>query len=116
MPNIYHPDKFVVIELNSEQHGKIRKVLGSWYGGYAGADNWRVSSGITETFIRDGVIEFRNESGSVYYCHWSTEGMSMHTQSVYNNWLKKASESNGFYSIRLVPMEEYFPEETFDCY
>ena len=39
----YTPDRWVIVEINSPEHGKIRKVLGSWYGGYLGSDSWRMN-------------------------------------------------------------------------
>ena len=89
----YTPDRWVITEMNSE-HGKIRKVLGSWYGGYAGTDHWRFSSGITQIVEHDKYYEVHNESGSIYTCIKGAEGMSRYTAGVLMNMQKKALKEN----------------------
>ena len=91
MSNGYTPDRWVIIEMNSE-HGNIRKILGSWYGGYAGSDSWRMSSGITEVIEHDNHYEIHNHSGSVYTCYKNNIGMSSYTSSVFNDYLEKMKE------------------------
>jgi len=68
----YTPDRWVVLEFDSVEYGKYRKVLASWYGGFAGSDNWKLSSSIDNIVIaEDEFYSFYNSSGSVYYCHKS---------------------------------------------
>lgn len=76
-----------------------RKVLGSWYGGYAGSDSWRLSSGITTVETVDDHYLFHNESGSVYECHTSNQGMSVYTTGIYESWLSELPEN---VSIRII--------------
>ena len=91
--NQYTPDRWVIVEMNSE-HGKIRKVLGSWYGGYAGSDEWRFSSGVTkiEEKLDDEHPHYviHNESGSIYTCYVNNIGMSAYTSSIYENFKTEA--------------------------
>jgi hypothetical protein len=102
----YTPDLWVIVEVNSE-HGKIRKVLGSWYGGYGGSDEWRFSSGITkiEEYLDDWDAHYliHNESGSVYTCYAQAVGMSAYTNSVYNN-LKEKMEEQKLGTIEIVTL------------
>jgi hypothetical protein len=93
------PNLWVIVEMDSE-HGKIRKVLGSWYGGYGGSDSWRLSSGITKIIEHDVYYEVHNHSGSVYTCYKGSEGMSGYTTSVYKD-LKEKIESQGA-TIKLI--------------
>jgi hypothetical protein len=86
--NNYTPNLWVIAEMNSE-HGPIRKVLGSWYGGYGGSDSWRFSSGITKIIEHDTHYEIHNHSGSVYTCYKGSEGMSGYTTGVYEDLRKK---------------------------
>lgn len=86
--NDYTPDRWVIIEINSE-HGKIRKILSSWYGGFAGSDEWRMSSGVTEVVDKDDHYEIHNHSGSIYTCYKNSIGMSSYTSRVYNNYLEE---------------------------
>lgn len=88
----YFPDRWVVIEVTSEGE-TVRKVLGSWYGGYTSGDSWRASSGIVETTEFDDRWEFRNHSGSVYVCAKGAEGMSGYTHSVYASWMENLGDS-----------------------
>ena len=90
----YTPDLWVIVEINSKEHGKIRKMLGSWYGGFAGSDEWRFSSGITEVIEHDNHYEIHNHSGSIYTCYKNSVGMSGYTFIVFNDYKKKLEESN----------------------
>ena len=93
MMSAYTPDRWVVVEMNSV-HGNIRKILGSWYGGFAGSDEWRFSSGITEVIEHDNHYEIHNHSGSIYTCYKNSIGMSSYTNMVFNDYKKKLEESN----------------------
>ena len=45
----YTPDLWVILEFKEKDSEEVnRKVLASWYGGYAGSDSWKLSSGITK--------------------------------------------------------------------
>ena len=44
----YTPDRWMIARITSHNHPTIDKIIGSWYGGYAGSDEWRFSSGITK--------------------------------------------------------------------
>jgi hypothetical protein len=90
--NAYTPDRWVIVEVNSE-YGKLRKILGSWYGGYGGSDEWRFSSGITEVVEHDNHYEIHNHSGSIYTCYKNSIGMSSYTNTVFNDYKKKLEES-----------------------
>jgi len=79
------PDKWVVIEIVTP-HATIRKVLASWYGGFANGDSWKVSSGITKTIDNDNHYLFHNESGSIYQCFKHCQGMSGYTAGLLGDW------------------------------
>lgn len=102
----YTPDLWVIVEVNSE-HGKIRKVLGSWYGGFGGSDEWRFSSGITkiEENLDDKYPHYliHNESGSVYTCYANCVGWSAYTNRVYNN-LKEQMEEQKLGTMEIVKL------------
>ena len=71
----YCPDKWLVIKLNYET-GSHYRVFGSWYGGWAGSDSWRMNSGITSVTQDDNCYYFSGTSGSTYTCHKSSYGAS----------------------------------------
>ena len=64
-------------------------MFASWYGGYSGADSWKMNSGITRVIKRDdGCLEFAGESGSVYICHencWGMSGYALGVLTAYQN-------------------------------
>ena len=97
----YVPDKWVIVETVTSE-GTTRKVLASWYGGYQGNDEWRLSSGITYTEDVEGAYIFHNESGSTYECILGRQGMSFYTSGKYHSWLKVLPEGA---TMRIV--EEY---------
>jgi hypothetical protein len=79
----YRPDRWVVVEFDSPKHGIYRKVLASWYGGFAGSDTWKLSSGVTNVEDKGNYWLVHNESGSKYYCHKEAEGLSSLSYSIY---------------------------------
>jgi hypothetical protein len=90
----YTPDRWVIVEINSTEHGKIRKVLGSWYGGFASSDSWRMNSGIEKVIDQGDYYDVVGYSGSVYKCIKGAEGMSGYTSRVYENYKKELEERN----------------------
>ena len=103
----YTPDRWVIVRINSSER-KIDKILSSWYGGFAGSDEWRFSSGITK--IEEKLDHqyphylIHNHSGSIYTCHKNNIGMSTYTSSVYNSYKKKVEEIGG--SIEIIPVQD----------
>jgi hypothetical protein len=89
--NEYTPDKWVIMLIVTPEL-TIQKVLASWYGGYAGSDEWKVSSGITETVENDDHYLFHNISGSIYKCFKQSQGMSVYTAGVFEGWTKNLPE------------------------
>lgn len=98
----YAPDKWVAIEITNSQGLSHRRILGSWYGGFAGSDSWRASSGITEVIDEGDAWKVINESGSTYICVKGCEGMSAYTMGVLSRMQKQTSEDGG--SIEVVQL------------
>jgi len=90
----YTPDRWVIVEINSPEHGTVRKVLGSWYGGFAGSDEWRMNSGIEKVIDQGTYYDVYGYSGSIYKCVKGAEGMSAYTSGVYENYKKKLEEND----------------------
>ena len=87
--NEYTPDKWVVIEIAMEGT-TVQRILSSWYGGWAGSDSWRLSSGITEVEELEDSFIIKNESGSVYTCYRRRYGMSSYTAGILEDFKKQA--------------------------
>jgi len=101
----YTPDKWVVIEINNGVQ-TYRKILGSWYGGFAGSDSWKLSSAIDEIIIEDDVYHFYNHSGSLYNCHKSSYGMSSYAGSIYQGWVDESEKEDSRVKITLLSQND----------
>lgn len=87
----YNPDKWVVVELKTPKE-TLYKVLASWYGGYAGNDSWKLSSGIKDVKTIENGYAFHNYSGSVYNCHKDGYGMNMYTAGIFSSLEKQQTD------------------------
>ena len=85
----YTPDCWVVIEIAADDT-KVQRILSSWYGGWAGSDSWRLSSGITEVEELEDSYIIKNESGSVYTCYKRRYGVSSYTARILEDFKKQA--------------------------
>jgi hypothetical protein len=97
------PDRWVIVEMDTGTE-KIHKVLGSWYGGYGGSDEWRFSSGIVKIVETMTSYLVANASGSVYTCYKNSEGMSTYTESIYLR-LKESAEKDGM-KLNIIDIKE----------
>jgi hypothetical protein len=85
----YAPDRWVIVEISDVAMGTTRKVLGSWYGGYAGSNSYRLSSGVSKVVDKGDYWEVHNRSGSIYICGKESNGMSMFTQSFLSSMISR---------------------------
>lgn len=99
----YYPDAWTLVKVTKGTEPHYR-VMAHWYGGYAGGDSWKMSSGVTKVEVNKGTkeIEFHNVSGSIYYCHPNVERMSMYLHSIF----KAYEEANG---LEIVSPDEIDP-------
>ena len=101
----YEPHKWVIVKITLDNGDILNKVLGSWYGGFAGSDNWRFSSGITKVEDKDVYYLVHNHSGSIYTCYKNLEGMSNYTTGVYNQFVKKTQVS-GVGKLKIINIKD----------
>lgn len=73
----YTPDSWVIVKIESEQHGTIYKVLAGWSGSYLYGDSWKLSSGIVTFTDTGSYYESLQDSGSVYMLYKNNERMSL---------------------------------------
>jgi len=100
----YTPDRWVILEFITPEE-TIQKVFAGWYGGFAGSDSWQLNSGITNVRI-DGIhYEFDSYSGSTYFCHHNSYGMTSLQNSILANWKQKAKDA-GLVNIRILDLDE----------
>jgi hypothetical protein len=103
MTNRYNSaDRWVVLKLtNAEGEIHYRLFMG-WYGGYLGSDAWQMNSGITKVVLeKDGYLSFHGVSGSVYYVHPNTYGMSGYMASVFSTYESAAKKDEA--SMEVMP-------------
>jgi len=97
----YTPDAWALIEVNSKEYGKIRKILAGWRGGYLDGDCWKLSSGILKEYSDGDFIVFPQESGSIYRCHKDAQRLTIYTGSILQQ-LKDNFKDNPDVSIELI--------------
>jgi hypothetical protein len=102
--SIYTPDAWVIIKIIKPEE-TIYKVLAGWYGGFTGADSWKVNSGITSVTEIDGGYEFDGYSGSTYVCYKNLERLTGLTASMLSSFQEQSKEVEGV-SIEVVPVSE----------
>ncbi len=100
----YTPDSWVIIKIITPEE-ILSKVLAGWYGGFAGADSWKINSGITAVTEVDGTYEFDGYSGSTYVGYKNSERLTGLTASILNSIQEQAKEVEGV-SIEVVPVSE----------
>ena len=71
MPSEYIPDKWLIIKFKWGY-----KVLGTWRGGFADGDHWRMNSGISNIEELDNFYLIHGFSGSIYKCFKNNYGFS----------------------------------------
>jgi hypothetical protein len=100
----YTPDSWAPVLIESDKYGKVYKILASWYGGYAGSDYWKLSSGVESiTVSEDGKLTMPQASGSVYVVGGQPH-VSMLMGAVFADFEKQAEE-NGF-TIKMIDVAD----------
>lgn len=88
----YTPHRWLVVKITSNEGKSHYRVFASWYGGYLGADSWKLNSGITKVKFEDERYHFDGSSGSVYVCHKDTKGLSVYGLSVLDGMMRDSAE------------------------
>jgi hypothetical protein len=105
----YTPDLWTIVRITSSDNPKIDKVVGSWYGGYGGSNEWRMNSGIEKIVEHEKHYDIHGYSGSVYKCYKGKKGMSAYTNMVMNNMATQLEEG-GLGMMRVISIEEILDE------
>lgn len=82
-----NPDNWMLIKISGED--PHYRVFGSWYGGYLGADSWRLNSGIDSMIEEDDHYLFIGSSGSTYACRKGAYGASSYGMRVARGYEEK---------------------------
>ena len=90
----YTPDVWEIVVITNHTTGEsTRRVLAGWYGGYAGSDSWKLSSGIVREVDTEKYTDYHNHSGSIYRCYKGSRRMSALTHSVFARWVSEQTET-----------------------
>lgn len=92
----YTPDCWVILKVDlsgGEQHYRI---LAGWYGGFAGSNSWKLSSGIEKITDEGTHYKMEQASGSVYYCGKELERMSGLTTQIFDSYSKECKDGDIF--------------------
>ncbi len=90
----YTPDVWEIVVITDHTTGEsTRRVLAGWYGGYAGSDYWKLSSGIVDEKPAEKYTDYHNYSGSIYRCYHASRRMSSLTQSIFNRFAADQTET-----------------------
>ena len=108
----YRPDRWVVVKITAHNSAPIYKVFACWYGGWAGADSWKLNSGITRVTLEGNVYSFEGSSGSVYECHKDIYGTNMYGQGVLNNLIDRIEKVDG--KCEILPVETNWLEINYE--
>jgi hypothetical protein len=100
----YVPDRWLLLYIKSESDS-VTKILSGWTGGYLGADEWRLSSGVIKIIDAGDHYEMHNESGSVYTCVKHREGTTGYTAGILNRWLSMSDDSGT--TISTITVDDY---------
>jgi hypothetical protein len=101
----YTPDLWTIVRITSKDHPQIDKVVGSWYGGFGGSNEWRMNSGIERIEEHEKYYDIYGYSGSVYKCYKGSQGWSAYTNMVINNMATQLEEG-GLGMMRVISIEE----------
>ena len=109
----YTPDAWVIIEVDSPEHGKISKILAGWYGGFGGSNSWKISSGIVDFVEHEeyisGVYKSLQHSGSTYVLYAGSEMLTTLTAGLLSEYQEKLSEIGA--TMQVVDSVDYLKEK-----
>lgn len=108
--NVYVPDVWVIVKITHKDEAPLYKILAGWYGGFAGSNSWKLSSGITSVEADPDYIEqthYHQYSGSKYICSKHTYGFSSMTSNMLASWVKESCE--GAFAIETMPHDFVVP-------
>ena len=81
------PDRWVILKIESPEHGAKYKVLAGWYGGYCGSDSWKLSSGTISVVVdKNGYYLLKQVSGTVYRLNLTGCGFTNLTGSILDSF------------------------------
>jgi hypothetical protein len=88
---MYRPEQWVLIKITgTDPH---YRVFGSWRGGFATSDEWRLNSGIVRVEEDNDFYYFYGHSGSCYQCYkksYGTDHMGLYNTGSIEEYCKNS--------------------------
>jgi hypothetical protein len=104
------PDKWVVVKFLRPDRTVNYRVFACWYGSFAGADSWKINSGITGVTNENNYFVFSGASGSTYICLRENYGTHQHGQGILQNIMKHVEEQG--IATEILPWDTDFLKVT----
>lgn len=103
------PDAWVLVGMTTPENGTFFRLLCSYYGGYLGADEWRMCSAIQHSIDVDNFYCVVSQSGNRYLISKNPGAyrMSSLTSGVWSRMIEALKEHDG------ATARIYDPEEAF---
>ncbi len=102
----YTPDSWIIVQIESEQYGKINKILAGWSGGYTTGNSWKLSSGIESVQDEGKFYTMPQSSGSVYHLYKQSERITGMMSGVFEKFAKQAEDSDGEFTFKQIELKE----------
>ncbi len=96
----YSPHLWVAIQVDESY-----KVFAVWMGGYLGADEWRINSGIESVDSKGSYFLIKGCSGSVYTCNKKSYNLNGYGHSVLYGMIARAKMKG--VEIKVLDFEEF---------
>ncbi len=90
----YTPDCWEILRVTRSDGDVIDKVIAGWYGGFAGSNSWKISSGIEAVIDHGDHYEMPQSSGSTYMLGKGTRRMSGLMMSTFASFDESMKTSN----------------------
>jgi hypothetical protein len=87
--NEYYPHNWVLVKITgTDPH---YRVFGSWRGGFADGDSWRMNSGIVSVEEDETFYYFHGYTGSVYKCNKNCYGnLGMYNTGIIQDYCERS--------------------------
>lgn len=108
---VYCPQLWVVLEFSRIDRAQMNheyKVFGSWAGGFANGDEWRMNSGINKIEDCGDHWIFHGYSGSAYRCFKGKVGTTRYTSDIVDHIQSKSIEMKPSRKVRIVDEKEIY--------
>ncbi|WP_337972443.1 hypothetical protein [Vibrio comitans] len=109
MERIYEPEGWCILKVEPPGQPHFYQVFGSWVGGFADPDKWRLSSGaddLDSTFMEGDICVFPQSSGSIYHLALIAHKQhNFYAQGVLNHLIEQQTDSALGARVSIIDLE-----------